>query len=145
MLLNPGDVATFDVTFQPSEAGSMALEVHLLIVNNPFEKITILVMGDAYADDISIENFTPDPDLTTTQKDDNTANHIDYGLCFINKLCKYSFRLRNKSEKDVYKFSWKTDQSVLFTPYTGHLRPQMTKEVTAMFVPKLPTSLTQVS
>ncbi|XP_031785390.1 hydrocephalus-inducing protein homolog isoform X3 [Nasonia vitripennis] len=69
---------------------------------------------------------------------------LDYGTCFLNRMSKINFKIRNKTEDRYFKFEWSSHQNLVCLPAAGHLAPNSFKEMTAMFLAWEPLSLSQV-
>nr|CAD7199703.1 unnamed protein product [Timema douglasi] len=117
--LNPGQFATFDVQFQPQHISTYEGEVKLFIVDNPFENLSIILTGEGYMEDITLEGLSPErfSHKSLTQKQDGDFElpcyQLDYGFCYINKIQKRNFKMTNRSDSNTYRFEWKPHPNIL--------------------------------
>lgn len=70
---------------------------------------------------------------------------LDYGLCFLNRMSKINFKIKNKTKDRYFKFEWSSHQNLVCLPAAGHLAPESFKEITATFLAWEPLSLFQVN
>nr|CAD7396122.1 unnamed protein product [Timema poppensis] len=115
----PCKFATFDVQFQPQHISTYEGEVKLFIVDNPFENLSIILTGEGYMEDITLEGLSPErfSHKSLTQKQDGDFElpcyQLDYGFCYINKIQKRNFKMTNRSDSNTYRFEWKPHPNIL--------------------------------
>ena len=56
LVLNVGESATFDVLFSPIDAIRFLGTVRVSLVDNPFEDVSVMLLGEGYMEDITVEN-----------------------------------------------------------------------------------------
>lgn len=57
LVLHHGELAEFDVLFKPNLAQRMEGKIHLSVVDNPYEKTIIQLVGEGYEDDFTLDNI----------------------------------------------------------------------------------------
>ena len=116
---------------------------------NRFEDSTILVVGEGYEDDITLDNVRGSSKQGTEFAEDNIlesvtadigAVHLNFGDCAINELHQMTFTLTNHSSTDPYRFSWGPQANITFVPNIGHLHPRCSKDIIAEFKAGEPVS-----
>nr|CAD7439345.1 unnamed protein product [Timema bartmani] len=105
--LNPGQFATFDVHFQPQHISTYEGEVKLFIVDNPFENLSIILTGEGYMEDITLEGLFPE-----RFSHELPCYQLDYGFCYVNKIQKRNFKMANHSDSNTYRFEWKPHPNI---------------------------------
>ena len=59
-----GEEAIFDVTFTPTEATRFIGKIQISLVDNPFEDVSVVLLGEGYMEDITIENIHTIKDIS---------------------------------------------------------------------------------
>lgn len=114
----------------------------------------MLVVGEGYEDDITMDNvrgsskqgtaFIEDNILETVSADIG-AVHLNFGDCAISELHQMTFTITNHSSTDPYRFSWPSHPNITFVPNTGHLHPRCSKDIIAEFKASEPVSFQTLS
>lgn len=146
--LLPGQIANIGVRFAPEQAGSHTCRLKMHVMYNPFEVYVIDVSGDCFVEDVILENLPTCSDQHPSKSsfglpeaEPYCTNYIvDFGNSYLNDLQKMRFRIINRSEKDMYKFEFKSVPEVVFTPTVGHLRAGTRKEIIMTFLSADPVS-----
>lgn len=59
---------------------------------------------------------------------------LDYGLCFVSKMYKKTFKIINKTTDRWFRFQWGLHNHVVFEPSTGHVKYLTFKEIVVTFL-----------
>nr|XP_034173204.1 hydrocephalus-inducing protein homolog isoform X3 [Osmia lignaria] len=169
ILLSPENVARFKVAFSPDEIGTFYGKVRMHIIDNPYENLVINLEGESYLELVVLDGLEFDDNkrkkksrtssrLRRLSSKQNSlisipANsslpvtltyNLDYGLCFVSKMYKKTFRIFNKSLDRWFRFQWGAHPHVVFMPTIGHLKYQTCKEVVATFLASEPINHSNV-
>ncbi|KAL5255873.1 hypothetical protein ACHWQZ_G011188 [Mnemiopsis leidyi] len=140
---------TFEVVCRSIHISKLNAEIKIIVEDNRFEDSTILVVGEGYEDDITLDNVRGSSKQGTEFVEDNIlesvsadigAVHLNFGDCAINELHQMTFTLTNHSSTDPYRFSWASQPNITFIPNTGHLHPRCSKDIIAEFKAGEPVS-----
>ncbi|XP_053973139.1 hydrocephalus-inducing protein-like [Hylaeus volcanicus] len=167
--LMPGNVARFKVTFFPTEVGKRDGKIRLFVVDNPYENMVINLKAECYMEPLVLEGLEFEDNkrgatvgsrnsvarmrrLSTRQSSLASAPAssrpavsltyiLDYGLCFVGKMYKKTFRIANKSPDRWFRFQWTEHPDLVFVPSIGHIKFQTCKETVATFLAPEPMNL----
>ncbi|XP_046359897.2 hydrocephalus-inducing protein homolog isoform X3 [Haliotis rufescens] len=148
-----GEEATFDAIFKPKAAYRSQAQIRLSVIDNQYEDSVILLVGEGYEDDITLDNIhsvsgaiDPEHDEGNMAEDDVAAakpNLIKFGLCFINEPRTLTFSMMNHSKTDCVRFQWPDQVPLTFSPKTGHLHAGCSKDIAVTFKAETPKTLTE--
>ncbi|XP_076763005.1 hydrocephalus-inducing protein [Xylocopa sonorina] len=165
--LAPGNVARFKVTFSPTEIGKHHGKIRLHVTDNPYENLTINLEGECYVESIVLDGLPFEDNkrkvsigirdghkprkVSSKQNSLVSASSnpmfpvsltyiLDYGLCFISKMYKKTFKIVNKSTDRWFRFQWNVHPHVVFVPSIGHIKYLTSKEIVATFLASEPTN-----
>ena len=128
-----------------NKCNNNVITIHIIINNIillRFEDSTVLVVGEGYEDDITLDNVRGSSKQGTSFAEENIletvaadigAVHLNFGDCAIEELHQMTFTLTNHSSTDPYRFSWAPLPNISFVPNTGHLHPRCSKDIIAEF------------
>ena len=122
LLLQAKEEKMYDVTFMPKEAGKLRAGISMVVANNEFESNMMELAGEAFMQDVSIENLP-----------EGSEDTLKFGNLTVGVSRQLSFTITNNSNK-VYRFKWlkeEEDTFISFSPQEGHLQAGQTKDVTA--------------
>nr|XP_012152505.1 PREDICTED: hydrocephalus-inducing protein homolog [Megachile rotundata] len=167
ILLMPGNVARFTVTFSPTQIEKYNAKLRLHIVNNPYENMVINLEGESYLEPIVLDGLELDDNMRKRRSRESSklrrlsskqntllsastsstvavslTYNLDYGLCFVSKMYKKTFKIVNKSTDRWFRFQWSVHPHVVFMPSIGHIKYQTCKEIVATFLAPEPTNHT---
>ncbi|XP_031371258.1 hydrocephalus-inducing protein-like [Apis dorsata] len=159
--LGTKDVARFKTTFAPERIGKFYGKIRLHVIDNPYENLTINLEGDCYVEAIVLEGLPLDDNKLRTSNMGNRENYrrkltsrqtslsesnnqtvylpyltyvLDYGLCFVSKMYKKTFKIINKTTDRWFRFQWGLHNHVVFEPSTGHVKYLTFKEIVVTFL-----------
>ncbi|KFV73572.1 Hydrocephalus-inducing protein, partial [Struthio camelus australis] len=140
LVLNNGESAEFDVLFKPNLTQHAEGKIRLSVVDNPYEETNILLVGEGYQDDFTLDNIhglVADSDEENTE--DNLeediveaarADHIQFGGCHIGTPYQVTFTITNHSSMEAMRFEWMAGTPFHFSPQVGHLHAGCAKDIT---------------
>lgn len=137
----PGRSVQYTVRFEPAAAGAVTHEVRLRVAHNPFEDYRVLLCGEGYEEDVTLDNL-PDPSKMDELR-------IPDGP--VGQKREVVFTLRNHSAKH-FKFKFPgsgepegkggkgaaaaaLNPALSFSPAIGHLHAGATKDISLTFSP----------
>ena len=161
----------FMVVFQPHVTKKFQGELHLRIVDNQFENVSVQLVGEGYEEEVCIGNIRGEPvpeeegkQLTeevegrycvssthrhtsnlsplSTHTPAARENHLHFGHFAVGETRQLIFALTNHSPSTAIRFQWPSLPNLTFTPSTGHLHPSTSKDITVTFKASRPQSLT---
>ncbi|XP_048264436.1 LOW QUALITY PROTEIN: hydrocephalus-inducing protein [Bombus terrestris] len=162
--LAPGNVARFKVIFAPTEIGKQYGKIRLHVIDNPYENLSTNLEGECYVEPIVLDGLQ----FEENKRKVVTENHkvrrasskqnslvsassnsmhsasltyiLDYGLCFVSKMYKKTFKIANKSTDRWFRFQWSAHPHVVFEPSIGHIKYLTCKEIVATFLAPEPAN-----
>ncbi|XP_043589559.1 hydrocephalus-inducing protein-like isoform X1 [Bombus pyrosoma] len=162
--LAPGNVARFKVIFSPTEIGKHHGKIRLHVIDNPYENMSTNLEGECYVEPIVLDGLQ----LEENKRKVVTGNHkirrvsskqnslvsassnsmhsasltyiLDYGLCFVSKMYKKTFKIANKSTDRWFRFQWSAHPHVVFEPSIGHIKYLTCKEIVVTFLAPEPAN-----
>ncbi|XP_076237948.1 hydrocephalus-inducing protein-like [Calliopsis andreniformis] len=165
--LMPGDLAYFNVTFSPIEVGNCTGKIRLFVVDNPYENLTINLEAESYMETIVLEGLEMEDSKHKVRNESRDSIHkgrrfsskqnslasmstrsvyatsltyiLDYGLRFVGRMYKKTFKVANKSTDRWYRFQWSVHPNIVFIPSMGHVKYLTYKEIVATFLAAEPT------
>ncbi|XP_017794375.1 PREDICTED: hydrocephalus-inducing protein homolog [Habropoda laboriosa] len=165
--LSPGNTARFKTTFSPNKTGKHTGKIRLHVVDNPYENLLINLDGECYVESIVLDGLPLEDTkrrISTGNRDSQRLRRVslkqnsltsasssmifavsltyilDYGLCFISKMYKKTFKIVNKSTDRWFRFQWSVHPHVVFVPSIGHIKYLTCKEIVATFLAAEPTN-----
>ncbi|CAL7939802.1 unnamed protein product [Xylocopa violacea] len=165
--LAPGNVARFKVSFSPTEIGKHRGKIRLHVIDNPYENLAINLEGECYVESIVLDGLPFEENkrkVSIGTRDGHKPRRVsskqnslvsassnpmfpvsltyilDYGLCFISKMYKKTFKIVNKSTDRWFRFQWNVHPHVVFVPSIGHIKYLTSKEIVATFLASEPTN-----
>ncbi|XP_076283506.1 hydrocephalus-inducing protein [Lasioglossum baleicum] len=167
-LLMPGNVARFKVRFSPIDIGAHDGKIRLFIVDNPYENLVIDLKAESYMEPIILEGLEFQDNKSEVRRNtdellikgrklswkrsSNTSDRLsgtfeaplsyilDYGLCFVGKMYRKTFKISNKSVGKWFRFQWNAHPDLVFVPCIGHVKYQAYKEIVATFLGREPVN-----
>ncbi|XP_068267686.1 LOW QUALITY PROTEIN: hydrocephalus-inducing protein homolog [Nyctibius grandis] len=140
LVLHHGELAEFDVLFKPTLAQRVEGKIQLSVVDNPYEKTNIQLVGEGHKDDFTLDYIhwlvadSTEEDTEGHLEEDiieaARGDHIPFGDCHIGTTYSKSFTITNRSEADVMRFEWLADAPFHFSPQVGHLHAGCAKHIT---------------
>ncbi|NXG37545.1 HYDIN protein, partial [Dromaius novaehollandiae] len=140
LVLHNGESAEFDVLFKPNLAQRVEGKIRLSVVDNPYEETSILLVGEGYQDDFTLDNIHG---LVADSSEENTegsleediieaarVDHIQFGDCHIGTPYQATFTITNHSNVEAMRFEWLAGPPFHFSPQVGHLHAGCAKDVT---------------
>nr|XP_031837905.1 hydrocephalus-inducing protein-like [Nomia melanderi] len=153
VLLMPGNTARFKIRFSPIEIGKYSGKIRLFIVDNPYENLVIDVQAESYMEPIVFEGLEFEDTKRRSKESselvvkgrkfsskrssltsESLSYVLDYGLCFVGKIYRKTFRIANKSTDKWFRFEWNAHPNLVFVPSIGHVKNQTCKEIVATFL-----------
>ncbi|XP_025115052.1 hydrocephalus-inducing protein-like isoform X4 [Pomacea canaliculata] len=152
--INMQEVATFTVTFRPTQAQRSVAHIRMSVVDNQYEDSVVQLVGEGYQDDITLDNITSvfkentlPEDLEGNMADVNVAaarpNLMVFGNCYINEPRTLSLTMTNHSKTDCIRFSWPDHPHLRFCPQVGHLHAGCSKDVSVTFCTNTPKTMVE--
>ncbi|XP_017761798.1 PREDICTED: LOW QUALITY PROTEIN: hydrocephalus-inducing protein-like [Eufriesea mexicana] len=165
--LASGNAARFKVIFNPRETGKHCGKIRLHVVDNPYENLTINLEGECYVESIVLNGLQSEDNnrkvsagnrdahrsrrFSSKQNSQASASSnstfpvsltyiLDYGLCFVSKIYRKTFKIVNKSTDRWFRFQWSVHPHVVFVPSIGHVKYLTCKEIVATFLASEPTN-----
>uniref|UniRef100_A0A8C3Q1J6 HYDIN protein n=1 Tax=Chrysolophus pictus TaxID=9089 RepID=A0A8C3Q1J6_CHRPC len=148
-VLHHGESAEFDVLFKPNLPQRVEGQIHLSVVDNPYEETNIQLVGEGYEDDFTLDNIHG---LVADSFEENTegnleediiegkriqvdisaarVDHIQFGDCHIGKPYQVTFTITNRSQAEAMRFEWLASSPFHFSPQVGHLHAGCAKDIT---------------
>uniref|UniRef100_G1MRN0 HYDIN axonemal central pair apparatus protein n=1 Tax=Meleagris gallopavo TaxID=9103 RepID=G1MRN0_MELGA len=148
-VLHHGESAEFDVLFKPRLPQRVEGQIHLSVVDNPYEETNIQLVGEGYEDDFTLDNIHG---LVADSFGENTegnleediiegkriqvdisaarVDHIQFGDCHIGKPYQVTFTITNRSRAEAMRFEWLAGPPFHFSPQVGHLHAGCAKDIT---------------
>ncbi|XP_076659704.1 hydrocephalus-inducing protein homolog [Halictus rubicundus] len=170
VLLMPGNVARFKVRFSPIDVEKHDGKIRVFIVDNPYENLVIDLKAEAYRESIILEGLEFEGSKPEVERDAEEmlvkgrklswkrssvmsdrlsatfavplSYILDYGLCFVGKMYRKTFKISNKSVDKWFRFQWNAHPNLVFVPTAGHVKHQTYKEIVATFLGPEPVSHT---
>uniref|UniRef100_A0A8C2T888 HYDIN axonemal central pair apparatus protein n=1 Tax=Coturnix japonica TaxID=93934 RepID=A0A8C2T888_COTJA len=155
LVLHHGESAEFDVLFKPKLPQRAEGQIHLSVVDNPYEETYVQLVGEGYEDDFTLDNIHG---LLAESFEENTEgnleedviegkriqvefsgratgglsalDHIQFGDCHIGKPYQVTFTVTNRSQAEAMRFEWLADTPFHFSPQVGHLHAGCAKDIT---------------
>ncbi|XP_015729352.1 hydrocephalus-inducing protein homolog isoform X2 [Coturnix japonica] len=140
LVLHHGESAEFDVLFKPKLPQRAEGQIHLSVVDNPYEETYVQLVGEGYEDDFTLDNIHG---LLAESFEENTegnleedvieavrVDHIQFGDCHIGKPYQVTFTVTNRSQAEAMRFEWLADTPFHFSPQVGHLHAGCAKDIT---------------
>uniref|UniRef100_A0A8C9LFZ1 HYDIN n=1 Tax=Pavo cristatus TaxID=9049 RepID=A0A8C9LFZ1_PAVCR len=140
LVLHHGESAEFDVLFKPNLPQRVEGQIHLSVVDNPYEETNIQLVGEGYEDDFTLDNIHG---LVADSFEENTegnleedvieatrVDHIQFGDCHIGKPYQVTFTVTNRSRTEAMRFEWLAGTPFHFSPQVGHLHAGCAKDIT---------------
>ncbi|XP_062442830.1 hydrocephalus-inducing protein homolog [Rhea pennata] len=140
LVLHNGESAEFDVLFKPNLIQHVEGKIRLSIVDNPYEETNVLLVGEGYQDDFTLDNIHG---LVADNNEENTeanleedvieaarVDHIQFGGCHIGTPYQATFTITNHSNVEAMRFEWLASTPFHFSPQVGHLHAGCAKDIT---------------
>ncbi|XP_067158936.1 hydrocephalus-inducing protein homolog [Apteryx mantelli] len=140
LVLHNGESAEFDVLFKPNLTQRVEGKIRLSVVDNPYEETNILLVGEGYQDDFTLDNIHG---LVADSDEENTegnleediieaarVDHIQFGGCHIGTPYQATFTITNHSNVEAMRFEWLAGTPFHFSPQVGHLHAGCAKDIT---------------
>ncbi|KAJ0181982.1 hypothetical protein K1T71_002704 [Dendrolimus kikuchii] len=127
IVLNPNEIATINVHYNPKRKGKLSCDVQLTIIDNPYEYFTVLCEAEAFMDDVillGLEMLPMETDLEAYKTSNDGRSVI----------------MVNNSDK-VYKFCWEEIEFIVIKPSAGYISPGEEKDLEIMFLSLQPVTL----
>ncbi|KAG2469946.1 HYDIN protein, partial [Polypterus senegalus] len=151
LILTPGQMAEFGISFTPSTVQRYSGSLHLLVVDNQYEDSVIQIVGEGYQDEFTLDNIyrpksSDKMEITDVPVDQDTVeakrlDHIQFGDCHVGKAYQETFTMTNRTSADTIRFEWPADINQLkFFPQMGHVHAGCSKNVTVTFKSENPVS-----
>ncbi|XP_009996299.1 PREDICTED: hydrocephalus-inducing protein homolog [Chaetura pelagica] len=138
LFLHHEESAEFDVLFKPILAQRVEGQIHLAVVDNPYEETIIQLVGEGYEDDFTLDNIRglvadSKEDIEGSLEEDTVeaarVNHIQFGECHVGTPYTVTFTITNRSRAGAVRFQWGADTPFHFSPQVGHLHAGCAKDV----------------
>ncbi|XP_064015890.1 LOW QUALITY PROTEIN: hydrocephalus-inducing protein homolog [Pogoniulus pusillus] len=132
LLLQPGQAAEFQVLCRASLAQRLRGQLHLSVLDNPYEESSVRLLGEGYEDDFSLDSTQGRVAESQEQLEEEgrEGDHLQLGHCPVGTPCTATFTLTNRSEGQVLRFHWQPEGPFHFSPRVGHLHPGCAKDIT---------------
>eukprot|EP00079_Xenopus_tropicalis_P024447 XP_012817094.1 PREDICTED: hydrocephalus-inducing protein homolog isoform X1 [Xenopus tropicalis] len=137
LILHPGDVAEFVVTFSPVSPQRYEAILPISVVDNQYEQSYVQLVGEGYQDDLTLDNIhnlgeviAPEEPLENDVVEATRTDHIIFGDCHIAQPYQVTFTMTNRSKMDALRFQWPSDEPLQFSPRVGHIHTGCSKDVT---------------
>ncbi|XP_041376326.1 hydrocephalus-inducing protein-like isoform X3 [Gigantopelta aegis] len=151
--MQAGEFVTYDVVFSPTATKRYEAGIKVLVMDNKYENLVIQMVGEGYADVITLDNIHSLghragrlPGEESAEEEDIQAakpNLIDFGDSYLNEPKTLTFTMTNHSKVDNFKFRWAKQDHLQLSPRTGHLRANNSKTITVTFLCQTPITLTE--
>ncbi|XP_066439738.1 hydrocephalus-inducing protein homolog isoform X2 [Eleutherodactylus coqui] len=135
--LCPGETAEFVVAFCPPEPQRYDGALILSVLDNPYEKSCVQLVGEGYKEDLTLDNIhspgelvTPDGQLEDDVVEAARIEHVVFGDCHIGHRYQVTFTMTNRSQTDAMRFEWPSEPPLEFSPQVGHIHAGCAKDVT---------------
>ncbi|KAJ7536387.1 hypothetical protein O6H91_12G067600 [Diphasiastrum complanatum] len=113
---------TILVTFTPFEIKQYKQEILILVNHNPFDRLTILISGEGYTEDIVCLGLPKGFEDVIWLED-----------CSVGESSSISFTLKNNAADKHWRFAWEEIPYLKFAPALGHLHGGASKETLVTF------------
>ncbi|XP_046781642.1 hydrocephalus-inducing protein homolog isoform X3 [Gallus gallus] len=139
LVLHHGESAEFDVLFKPNLPQRVEGQIHLSVVDNPYEETNIQLVGEGYEDDFTLDNihglvadslWQTGGNLEEDVIEAARVDHIQFGDCHIGKPYQVTFTVTNRSQAEAMRFEWLAGTPFHFSPQVGHLHAGCAKDIT---------------
>ncbi|OCT82470.1 hypothetical protein XELAEV_18025000mg [Xenopus laevis] len=137
LILHPGDVAEFDITFSPISPQRYEAILPISVVDNQYEQSYVQLVGEGYQDDLTLDNIHSPGEVIVPEElieDDiieaTRTDHIIFGDCHIAQPYQVTFTMTNHSKIDAMRFQWPSEGPLHFSPQVGHIHTGCSKDVT---------------
>ncbi|OQR81932.1 hydrocephalus-inducing protein, partial [Thraustotheca clavata] len=126
IILLPKKSHAMSIQFKPVKAHDemCCVNLKLSVQYNPFEDSLIKLTGQGYKELVTFEGLD----------DDDQLHFPDIDLAKV-QSASVQFHLKNQTAIDIVRFAWTPHVSVNFVPSVGHLYPQSTIAIKAIFTP----------
>ena len=88
--LSVNESMRFIVDFSPKHVSKLSAEIRLSVMDNPFEDTTVIMIGEGYAEEVTLDNIRPQKTLVVDEQIDiEDKNFIGWLLglcCFVMKI-----------------------------------------------------------
>eukprot|EP01135_Chromosphaera_perkinsii_P007876 Nk52_evm68s1020 gene=Nk52_evmTU68s1020 len=114
----PSQSQPFNITFSPKEKKLYSGCLRMKILDNLFEDSEIMLSGEGFLEDVSIEC--------------ENGYDIDFGDCTVGEPKAIPITVTNHSQESL-KYSFTNLSEFTFIPSSGHLKPQVSKEILVVY------------
>ncbi|NWX91311.1 HYDIN protein, partial [Nothoprocta pentlandii] len=140
LLLRHEESAEFDVIFTPNLTQRVEGRIRLSVVDNPYEETNILLVGEGYQDDFTLDNIhglvaDSNEEATEGNMEEDLieaarVDHIQFGGCHVGAPYQVTFTITNHSKSEAMRFEWLAGPPFHFSPQVGHLHAGCAKDIT---------------
>ncbi|XP_072202948.1 hydrocephalus-inducing protein homolog [Excalfactoria chinensis] len=139
LVLHHGESAEFDVLFKPNLPQRVEGQIHLAVVDNPYEDTYVQLVGEGYEDDFTLDNIhglvadsfeNTEGNLEEDVIEAARVDHIQFGDCHVGKPYQVTFTVTNRSRAEAMRFEWLVGTPFHFSPQVGHLHAGCAKDIT---------------
>ena len=128
--IEPKGSKAFEFRYVPSQPQpSEPLEVKIKVNQNPFEETTMLLTGEGFHQELSMEGLA-----------DDSQDMLNFGDVAVDVEKQLGWTVVNNTSQSM-RFWFENHNAVTFSPAVGHVMAHSSKSVTATFISAEPTEL----